>query len=376
MNCEKSRSGCREFAGVFVPVLWVALSLWMPLPAAAQNGAAPKSTAAPVRFTEAQSYVIGAKLELPGSIESLRRAEVASPVNGLVQELLVRDGDTVERGQVLAKLNTSPLEAQRATLRSQLNESKARLRSAEANHARARELFEAQVIAREQLDDSLFEQEALAARAESLQASIAEVELGIKRSVILAPFGGVVTRKLTELGEWIGQGDSVLELLSLDVLEVAVDVPEGHIGKVQLNQRAQVRLQAYPDMVLNGRVSVIIPEADVEARTFPVKISVSSGGGRVRSGMLATVALQPTAPRKATIVPKDALIRLETGWTVFALKSDDTVGARSVRMGDGIGEWIEVVGELSPGDRVITRGNERLADGQSVSATRTGYETP
>jgi len=194
--------------------------------------------------------------------------------------------------------------------------------------------------------------------------------------VIRAPFGGVVTRKLTELGEWIGEGDSVLELLSLDMLEVAVDVPEGHIGKVQLNQRAQVRLQAYPDMVLNGRVSVMIPEADAEARTFPVKIAISAGGGRVRSGMLATVALQPTAPRKATIVPKDALIRLDTGWTVFALKSDDTVGAVSVRMGDGIGEWIEVVGELSPGDRVITHGNERLADGQSVSATCTGYETP
>ena len=129
-------------------------------------------------------------------------------------------------------------------------------------------------------------------------------------------------------------------------------------------------------MVLNGRVSVMIPEADVEARTFPVKIAVPSRGGRVRSGMLATVTLQPTSPRKATIVPKDALIRLDTGWTVYALKNDDTVSSRTVRMGDGIGQWIEVVGELSPGDRVITRGNERLADGQSVSATRTGYETP
>jgi RND family efflux transporter MFP subunit len=329
-----------------------------------------------VRFTEAQSYVIGAKLELPGSIESPRRAEVASPVEGLVRELLVRDGDAVERGAILAKLDTSALEAQRTTLESQLNESNARLRSAESNYARAQELFEAQVIAREQLDDSLFEQQALEAGAESLQASIAETELRIARSVIRAPFGGVVTRKLTELGEWIGQGDPVLELLSLDIVEVAVDVPEGHIGKVKMNQRAQVRLQAYPEMVLNGRVSVMIPEADVEARTFPVKIAVPSRGGRVRSGMLAKVVLQPTTPRKATIVPKDALVRLDVGWTVFALKDDDTVSSRAVRMGDGVGQWIEVLGELSPGDRVVTRGNERLADGQSVSATRAGYETP
>jgi RND family efflux transporter MFP subunit len=329
-----------------------------------------------VEFTEAQSHVIGAKLELQGSVESVRRGQVASPVEGLVVELLVRDGDQVKGGQTVARLNTSMLEARRKTLDSQLTESAARLRAADAKFGRANDLFEAEIISREQLDDSLFEKQALEARSESLRASMAEIDLSIERSTIRAPFGGVVTQKLTEVGQWIGEGDAIVEILALDELEIAIEVPEVHIGKVRMNQRAEVRLEAYPETVLAGRVSVMIPEANAEARTFPVKIAVPSGGGLVRSGMLATVTLEPRAPRTATIVPKDALVRSQAGWSVFALKDNNTVGALSVRMGDGIGEWVEIVGNLAPGDKIVTRGNERLKDGQSVSASRAAYGMP
>ena len=92
--------------------------------------------------------------------------------------------------------------------------------------------------------------------------------------------------------------------------------------------------------------------------------------------MLVTVSLQPSAPRRATIVPKDALVRQESGWVVFALNGDSTVTLTPVRAGDGIGEWVEVHGDLKPGDRVITRGNERLRAGQSVSAQPRRYEMP
>ncbi len=337
---------------------------------------AQKGPPAPVQFSEAQSKTIGARLELPGSVESPRRAQIATPVAGLVTELLARDGDAVKQGQVLARLDTATLEARRTTLQTQLTESQARLRSADARYARANELFEAQVVSKEMLDDSLFEREALEARSESLRASIAEVDLEIRQSIIHAAFDGVVTRKLTEIGQWVSVGDPLLEILSLDQLEVAIEVPEVHIAKVRFGQTARVRLEAYPDTVLTGKVSVIVPEADPDARTFPVKISVSAAGGKVRTGMLVTVSLQPSAPRRATIVPKDALVRQESGWVVFALNGDSTVTVTPVRAGEGIGEWVEVQGDLKPGDRVITRGNERLRAGQPVSAQPRRYEVP
>lgn len=372
-NNLRQQRRARNWDGKFVagPVCGAGLCLLLAVAAAAQE-----PPPAPVEFTEAQSHRIGITLELQGSVESVRRGQVASPVEGLVVELLVRDGDLVKGGQTLAKLNTSMLEARRTTLDSQLTESMARLHAAGAKLERANNLFEAEIISRDQLDDSLFEKQALEARAESLRASIAEIDLSIARSTIRAPFGGVVTRKLTEVGQWIGEGDAVVEILALDELEIAIEVPEVHIGKVRMNQRAEVRLEAYPETVLAGRVSVMIPQANAEARTFPVKIAVPSGGGLVRSGMLATVTLEPRAPRAATIVPKDALVRSEAGWSVFVLKDNNTVGALPVRMGDGVGEWVEIVGTLSPGDKIVTRGNERLRDGQSVSASRDAYGMP
>ena len=331
---------------------------------------------APVEFTESQVVTVGAKLELPGSVESLRKAQVSTPVAGLVTELHAREGDLLKAGQLLAHLDVSTAEARRTTLQAQLTESEARLRSATAKLKRANELFQARVIAREQLDDSLYERDALEARSESLRASIAEIDLSIAQSVIHAPFSGVVTRKLTEVGQWVKEGDPVLEILSLDELEVAVQVPEIHIGKVRLGQSARVRLEAYPKLALAGKVSVVVPEADPDARTFPVKISVSSASGKVRAGMLATVSLAPAAPRRAVMVPKDALVDRGSSWVVFALTTDNKVDARSVRRGQGIGEWVEVSGDLGPGERVITRGNERLQSGQAVKARPREYETP
>ena len=340
----------------------------MLLSLAAEQAAGQDGPPAPVQFTEAEVFTVGAKLDLPGSVESPRRTQVSTPVAGLVTELHAREGDPIEAGQLLARLDVSTPEARRTTLRAQLTESGARLRSAAAKLKRANELFEASVISQAQLDDSLYEREALEARSESLRASIAEIDLTITQSVIHAPFSGVVTHKLTEIGQWVRIGDPILEILSLDELEVAVEVPEIHIGKVRLGQTARVRLQAFPDTALTGKVSVIVPEADPDARTFPVKISVPSASGEVRTGMLATVSLAPSASRRAVIVPKDALVDQGSSWVVFTLNGDNKVDARSVRRGQGIGQWVEVTGKVGPGERVITRGNERLKSGQSVNA--------
>ena len=332
--------------------------------------------APPVDFTEAESYALGARLELPGTVEALRRADVATQVEGLVVKLLVREGDRVKLGQKLAELDTSSLDARKNTLQADVVEAESRLRSVESQHRRAQSLFEDQLISDEQLDNVRFEQEALEARRFSLQASIDEVELQLRQSVILAPFDGAVTEKRTEVGQWLQEGEAVVTLLSLEELEVAIEVPEIHIGRVRLGQSAQLKFDAFPAQPLAGKVSVIVPEADPDARTFPVKIRAPSAGGRVRTGMTATVVLAPASPRRATIVPKDALVSQGNGWIVFVLQPDETVKPMDVVIGEGVGQWVEAQGELKPGERVVTRGNERVRPGQKVRPTPREYPAP
>lgn len=285
----------------------------------------------------------------------------------MVTALTVREGDRVERDQTLAELDTEFLQARRATIVAQMQEAKARREGAELSLRRAQELFDAALIAAEDLDKAEVELNALDARVVSLEASMAEIDLGIEGSVIRAPFDGAVSEKLTEVGGWIRTGDPVLELVSADDLEVSAEVPEIHFSKLRVGQKAQVRLEALPGKTLTGQVQATAPEADPQARTFAVKVAVQSNGGLVRPGMVATVKFAPSAPRTVTLVPKDALVERAEGWVVFAADANNEAVLRQVRLGDSVGEWTEVVGRVRPGDQVVILGNERLRDGEKLA---------
>ena len=326
-----------------------------------------KSSPTPVVTAAVQSHRLSSSIQLPGSVETIRKTQVASPIAGLVTELLVRDGDRIEKGQVLARLSTDALEARHDTLEAQLLESRARLRAAESKVKRAEELFAANVIAAEQLDDSRFEVDALNARWASLKAEVAELDLSIRQSVIKAPFAGGVNAKLTEVGQWVRLGDPLVEIIATDELEINVDVPEMHFSKIRLNQTAEIGFEALPGVKLRGTVHALSPSADPEARTFPVKVSVAARNGQVRPGMVADVTFAPSRPRDVLIAPKDALVERDTGWIVFVSGAGDTVNQTPVRLGESVDAWTEVSGEVSAGDQVVILGNERLRDGQSVN---------
>lgn len=326
-----------------------------------------KAVAPPVVTTAAQSYRLTSAIELPGSVETTLRSQIAAPVAGLVTAVLIREGEQVTKGQELVRLATDMLEAQRLTLEAQLAESAARRRGAALKLSRAQELSDAQLIAAEELESASVEVAALDARSAALQASIAELDLRIRLSVIHAPFDGSVTRKLVELGGWAKVGDPVLEIVSLGDLETNVEAPEIHLSKLRLGQRAELRFESLPGVVLPGQVRAIGAEADPDARTFPVKVTVSSRNGTIRSGMVASVRFAPSRPRTVTIVPKDALMERSDGWALFAIAAPNKAALQKVRLGESINGWTEVVGEVKPGDQVVTFGNERLRDGQEVA---------
>jgi len=345
----------------------VALAVLLLCPFSAQGQNRGKRPPPPVVTTAAQAYRLTSAIELPGSVESTLKSQVAAPVAGLVTDVHTREGERVTQGQELVRLAVDMLEAQRLTLEAQLAESAARRRGAVLKLARAQELADAELIAAEELESASVEVAALDARSASLQASIAELDLRIQLSVIRAPFDGSVTRKLVELGGWAKVGDPVLEVVSMKDLETSVEVPEIHLSKLRLGQRAELRFEALPGTVLPGKVRAIGAEADPEARTFPVKVTVSSRNGTVRAGMVASVRFAPSSPRTVTIVPKDALMERTDGWVLFSVGADNKAALAKVRLGESVNGWTEVAGRVKPGDQVVTFGNERLRDGQEVT---------
>lgn len=341
------------------------------LPARAQ---APPPT--PVRYTEAREHAVRREIRLPGSVLSRTVSLVASEIEGSVIEVRVREGDRVKEGQVLARLRTAPLDLRLRAATAERREAEARLKLAERGLERARDLFSSGALSQQQLDEAFYEVNAWQGRVEKLGADIAQIELALERSSIRTPFAGVVVSRRTEVGEWIELGDPVAEILALDDLEVQVETPERYYDSLRPGAVVGVTFEALPGLEVSGRVSAIIPRADPQARTFPIKVRLPNVDARIGAGMLAHVALPVGEEVRAIVVPKDAVVAQGASRYVYLLNGDSNVSAVTVKTGAGVGSWVVVEGDVRPGHKVVTRGNERLRPGQPVRGEPLEYALP
>ncbi len=338
--------------------------------------APPGMPPGPVRYTEAREQEVQRTLTLPGTVASRTASTVASEVAGLVVALPVREGDRVTTGQVLARLRTSSLDLRLQSVAGGLKEATARLEQAERQLQRAAELRASGVMSQSQHDEAHSERIMAEGRVDSLSAERKRIELDLLHSTIRAPFAGAVLARRTEVGQWIELGGPVLEMAAIGDIEVRVDVPERWYGGLRAGSNAAVRFEASPGATLLGKVSAIVPRAEPQARTFPVKVRIPNPDGRIGVGMLAQVTL-PTGDReRATIVPRDAVVGAGGDQHVYLINGDNTVERVPVTTGAGHGDWVAVEGALKAGQKIVTRGNERLMPGMAVVGEPLDYPPP
>lgn len=352
---------------------------WL-LAAVAFGGAAfaqpPGMPPSPVRFTEARSHDLRRTISLTGSVESRRASLVATEVAGVVSRLYAREGDQVKRGAALAGLRSEEIRLRLEAARGQLQEAEARQRLAVSQLERSRGLFAEQIISQGELDDAVSESEAWLGRVSQLRSDVARLEIDLRRATVRAPFTGVVVREHAAEGEWLGIGDPVAEMVDLGDLEVTVEVPESFYSGLAAGGEARVLFASLGGYEVAGTIRAVVPQANAQARTFPVKIGVENTERRIGAGMLAQVDLPVGEARPAVVVPKDAVAAQGRDSVVFVIGEDDAVRPVVVRTGAATGVWIAVEGGVAPGDRVVTRGNERLFPGQTVVPEAMEYQLP
>jgi RND family efflux transporter MFP subunit len=359
--------------------VWSVRSRW---PAAATvaliavNIASAQAPPAQVRFTPAREHDVHRTIRLTGSVESRTSSVVASEVAGLVVAVEAREGDWVRKDQPLIRLRTDWYDLLLQEAEGRLQEAQARLALAESSLRRSRDLFDEEVVSQQDLDDATSEYTAWQGREIQSRAEIAQLKLSLDRLTIRAPFTGVVVRKLTDLGQWITAGGDVVDMVELGKLDVRVEVPERYYGGLTGGVEAAVSFDALSALQVTGRLIAIIPRADPQARTFPIKLRVPNPDSRIGVGMLATVDLPIGASHRGLIVPKDAVVRQGPTVLVYRIGEGEVVEPIPVQAGQGLGAWIVVEGPLAAGDRVVTRGNERLQPGQTVVGEPQEYAVP
>lgn len=339
-------------------------------------GFAQGAPATPVRFTEAREHAVRESIALTGSVESRRSSVVASEVEGIVAQLVARDGDKVGKGAPLVRLRSTTVRLRLEAIRGQLQEAQARQTLARTSLERSRGLFEERIISQQQLDDAASEFEAWEGRVAQLGAEVARLEDDLERTTVRAPFAGVVVREMVAEGEWLAAGGAVAELLDFNDLEVTIAVPEGSFSGLQTRTPVRVTIAALEELEVEGVIRAVVPKADSQARTFPVKIAIDSDSGRVAAGMLARVHLPVGATEQRIIVPKDAIVEQGNQKVIYRIAADETVERLAVQTGSSVGVWLAVDGDLAAGDRIVTRGNERLFPGQAVRGEQLEYGLP
>ncbi|MDO3378788.1 efflux RND transporter periplasmic adaptor subunit [Geoalkalibacter halelectricus] len=308
-------------------------------------------------------------LTFVGLSEARFSSAVASEVEGLVEALPARRGRHVERGAVLAQLRTHRLALQIEEARAALGEVEARITKAQTDVRRARELFEQAIVSEEEFQTRQTELDALEQSARNRRAALRSLDDRLARMTIRAPFAGRIAAEMTEVGQWLREGDQVVWLDDLSVVHVMIPVPEQQLARIAPGNQARIRFDALPGRDFSGRVTAVIPRADAAARTFPVQIEVDNRQGEILGGMLARVSLDQDLQEATLLVPKDAFVPQPDGQGFVVRVIEGKAEIVPVNILAAVEDFFAVApreGELAAGDRVVIRGNERLRDGQAV----------
>jgi RND family efflux transporter MFP subunit len=336
----------------------------------------------------------GAVLNASGYVTARRRATVSSKVTGKVLEVLVEEGDTVQKGQVLAKLDDSQLRAALVVTQAQLEtarrgaaEDEAKLREAELTLGRREQLVKEQVISKSELDTARAEVESLRARIAVAQQQIkvseslvTQVRTDLVDMQVRAPFDGVAISKDAQPGEMIspvsaGGGftrSGIATIVDMSSLEFEVDVSESYINRVRPGQPVEAVLDAYPDWRIATHVITTVPTADRQKDTVRVRIGFEEldprllPDMRVKGSFLTERPAAESATPRAKLVVPSAAVRTSDGRSIVFVLRDDRVERRAIAVGAAIGDQVEVLSGVSAGERVVVDGPQTLKDGDKV----------
>jgi RND family efflux transporter MFP subunit len=350
-------------ANKWMVLFGVALFLGVPLSVNAQG----KPAGAPVEIVPVAKETVEKQVTLIGTVFPLRKSDLASEVEGLVERVFVEEGSFVKKGDRIAELGSSVYELQLEEAEAARKETEQRYLQAKSDLERSEDLVKKGFVPEKQLLDDRFRTDALLKRLQQHEAEIDRLKDVLGKTNIVAPFSGEVVKKHTEVGQWVNKGGVVVTLIDLSRVHVTVSVPERYVFHLKVGQPAFVTADALAGKTYEGTIDAIISEGDVEARTFPVKFEVLNKGFKLKSGMLARVTFSTGSPRKGLLVPKDALVSQGQAVVVFVV-ADGMARQIPVRVEGYHGDRAEVRGKVQPGDPVVVRGNERLRDGQPVQA--------
>ena len=313
-----------------------------------------------VRVATATLKDIAPVTAVPGTVISRHDARLSAEVEGRLTSV-VDVGTRVEAGQVVAEIEDTALRLRNTELKAEVSRAEARLRFLELEEDRFTKLAESNLAAATQLEQTRSDRDVALGDLAIARSRLEQNEDLLDRTQLRAPYDGVVVERMIMRGERVVEGSMVVRLVDPADLEVIARAPLEYYPYVEPGQELDL---SAPGRSETGRVRSVVAIGDLNTHQFELRLDVE--GRLFPVGQTLRVSIPVSETRQALTVPRDALVLRSQGASVFVINDDDTAQQVPVTPGIGQGDYIEVTGDVSDGDRVVIRGNERLQPGQDV----------
>jgi RND family efflux transporter MFP subunit len=282
-----------------------------------------------------------------GTVEAVNQATVSAQTSGRVAEILYDVNDLVEAGSVIMRFTDAE---QRAALRSaeaSLQEAEARFGEANSEFRRIAAMFENETVARARYDQANANAEAARARLEAARSAVTAAAEQLDYTVVRAPYGGIVSERLVEVGELVRPGQPLMSGVALQPLRVRVDVPQSLIDPIRSIGQAYV--YAGDERVAARRLT-FFPVADPASNTFRVRVDLPEVGPTLYPGVFVKVGFV-VGETQRLLIPESAVVHRSELTAVYRV-TGDVVVLQQIRLGRRFGDRVEVLAGLAAGDEV------------------------
>lgn len=302
-----------------------------------------------------QPTAISDRINLPGSIEAWTTLNLLAKINGTVEEVLVREGQVVKKGDILARIEENDY-------RIAVDRARAAFELARAEFERDRAIYAKGVIPTAEFD-------ANRTRMETAKADLDNAELQLSRCTITAPMHGIVRKIDAKVGLQLAVGDPLAEILEIDRLKAVVGIPESEVAAVRGLKTVDISLQALGNRTVTGTVHFLSSSPETVARLFRLELAIDNPQGEILPGMFIRADVVKKTVADAVVVPFYSVISRNDEQYAF-IEKDGIAYRKPVKLGI-MEKWlVEVTDGLAVGDRLLVEGHRDVEDRQKVKVVK------
>jgi RND family efflux transporter MFP subunit len=335
-------------------------------PATAQEA----TLVAEVTVTRVTRADIARTISVGGNVAAMPSADVkvSSLVAGRVAKVLVIEGDSVRRGELLAEIDDRPFREQLVQARAGVAQGQANLQNARSTLARNQKLYERGIAAGKDLEAAQAAERVAAAALQQAKAAVQLAELNLERTRVLAPIGGVVVKRYLSPGEQVDgtAAQPIVQVAQPAPVDLLANVPALDLPRLRAGEALPITTEAFPGQVFHGQIVTISPAVDPTTDLGVVRVRILHPRSLLRLGMFLTVDLPIEVHRNALVVPPPAIYRDEKGQTIVYRVEGETATAVPVQVGIETQKLAELTCCVEPGETIILTGGYGLGPKATV----------